>query len=182
MKNEIVSVKDFEKIYDAYVNEVLNKVTGYVHNREKAYEITQSAFLQFYTHHENVDDEKARQWIHKTARNLAFNELKKSKREYLDEQIHERLNEYYQEPSTEELVFEKMQTNELKEFKGEVFEGLYLKNPRWYEAISLIYVLGKPQKVVAEEMGMDLESLHSMVYRAKRWIKQSYKEKYDKFM
>lgn len=182
MKNEIVSVRDFEKIYDAYVNEVLNKVTSYVNNREKAYEITQTAFLQFYTHHENVDEEKARQWIHKTARNLAFNELKKSKREYLDEMIQERFDECYQEPSAEELILEQMQTNQLKEFRCEVFEGLYLKNPKWYDAKSLIYILGKPQKDVAKEMGMDLDSLHSMVYRAKRWIKKTYKEKYDKFM
>lgn len=182
MKKEVVGVEDFEKIYDAYVSEVLNKVTGYTHNREKAYEITQSAFLQFYTHHKDVDDEKARQWIHKTARNLAFNDQKRSKREYLDAEIQKRLDGYYQEQSAEEQVLEKVQADVLREFREEIFERLHRKNPKWYEAISLIYVLEKPQKIVAEEMGMDLESLHSMVYRAKRWIRETYKERFDEFM
>ena len=29
-------------------------------------------------------------------------------------------------------------------------------------------------------MGMDLESFHSMLYRAKQWIREKYKERYDK--
>jgi len=41
-------------------------------------------------------------------------------------------------------------------------------------------VLEKPQKEVAETMGMDLESFHSMLYRAKQWIREKYKERYDK--
>ena len=37
-------------------------------------------------------------------------------------------------------------------------------NPSWYEAVTITYVLEKPQKEVAEIMGVKLETLHSMLY------------------
>ena len=34
------------------------------------------------------------------------------------------------------------------------------------------------QKDVAREMGISLEVLHSMLYRAKKWIRKNYEKRY----
>ncbi|WP_420341682.1 sigma factor-like helix-turn-helix DNA-binding protein [[Clostridium] scindens] len=43
----------------------------------------------------------------------------------------------------------------------------------------MTYVLEKPQKEVAEIMGVKLETLHSMLYRAKKWIRKHFEEQFD---
>ena len=39
---------------------------------------------------------------------------------------------------------------------------------------------GMSGKEVAEKMGVKLEVLHSMLYRAKQWIKKNYEEQFDR--
>ena len=65
-------------------------------------------------------------------------------------------------------------------FIEDIFGELYRMNERWYDAITITYLLEKPQKEVAEELGVSLEILHSMLYRAKRWIRKKYREEYDR--
>lgn len=62
--------------------------------------------------------------------------------------------------------------------KENIFEALYKKNSRWYDVITITYILGKPQKEVAENMGITLDVLHSTLYRAKKWIRKNYAEEY----
>lgn len=49
----------------------------------------------------------------------------------------------------EEFFERKIKNQQLVELKKGIFEALYEKNPRWYEAITITYVLEKPQKEVA---------------------------------
>ena len=72
-----------------------------------------------------------------------------------------------------------MKQQQFIEFRKGIFDALYRKNPRWYEAITITYVLDKPQKEVAEYMEVTLEVLHSILYRAKQWIRENYAEEYD---
>ena len=44
-----------------------------------------------------------------------------------------------------------------------------------------VYLLEKPQKEVAREMGISLEVLHSMLYRAKKWIRKKLREEISLF-
>ena len=61
----------------------------------------------------------------------------------------------------------------------EIFTELYDKNPRWYTAVRLVYYLEIPQSVVAEKMGIRIEVLHSLLYRAKIWIKKRFGAEYE---
>ncbi len=45
--------------------------------------------------------------------------------------------------------------------------GLMETNPRWYQAVDLVYHLGMPQAEVAAELNMNLQSLHSMLHRVR---------------
>lgn len=82
----------------------------------------------------------------------------------------------------EEEILEKERTDEIVVLNQEIFEALYEKNTRWYEAVTLVYVLGKPQKEVAKEMEITLGVLESILYRAKEWIKKNYSERYGMIM
>ena len=103
-------------------------------------------------------------------------------REYLvaefTEEEERRISKSVEDP--EEILIRRLKETEFTELTGDIFAALYRKNQRWYDAITIVYVLEKPQKEVAETMGMDLESFHSMLYRAKQWIREKYKERYDK--
>ena len=60
-----------------------------------------------------------------------------------------------------------------------ISEEMYKKNPRWYEAMVLVYYMDMPQVKVAELMGVNLRTLHSLLHRAKNWIKKNYKVEYE---
>ena len=60
-----------------------------------------------------------------------------------------------------------------------ILDALYRRNRRWYDAVTLAYCMEKPQKEVAACMDMSLESLQSMLYRARNWIKETYREEFD---
>ena len=60
-----------------------------------------------------------------------------------------------------------------------IFEALMMRNRRWYEAITLSYYLEIPQTKVAEQMGVSVEVLHSLLHRAKDWIKKTFGVEYD---
>lgn len=51
--------------------------------------------------------------------------------------------------------------------------ALSKKNPRWYEAIILVYYMDIPQVKVAEIMEIRKEVLHALLHRAKKWIRKS---------
>ena len=42
----------------------------------------------------------------------------------------------------------------------------------------LTYILGKPQKEVAENMDVSLEVLQGILYRARQWIRETFAEEY----
>ena len=60
-----------------------------------------------------------------------------------------------------------------------ISEEMNKKNPRWYEAMVLVYYMDMPQVKVAELMGVNLRTLHSLLHRAKNWIKKNYKVEYE---
>lgn len=60
-----------------------------------------------------------------------------------------------------------------------ISEEMNKKNPRWYEAMVLVYYMDMPQVKAAELMGINLRTLHSLLHRAKNWIKKNYKAEYE---
>ena len=77
------------------------------------------------------------------------------------------------------VFIRKLKERASRELVKDIFSALYDLNPSWYEAVTITYVLEKPQKEVAEIMGVKLETLHSMLYRAKKWIRKHFEEQFD---
>lgn len=179
---EVKSVKktDFDAIYKGNVGYVYATAIKYTKNHHTAEEIVQNVFLKYYVNMENTDADAARAWLILTTKYMALNVNRDHRRECLVEEIDiqkkRELSEYAESP--EDVFEKKLHERKYIELKENIFEALYEKNPRWYDVITITYILGKPQKEVAENMGMTLDVLHSTLYRAKQWIRKNYAEEY----
>ena len=171
---------DFEKVYEENVSVVYRTALYYSKKEDVAEEITQEVFLKLYISKENVNAEAVNAWLVTTAKNMVRNRKRDGWHEILKGDIFEDEDSDLLVCSTEEGVMTVLHDREYHEFVEKIFSDLHRMNERWYDAITITYLLGKPQKEVAENMGVSLEVLHSTLYRAKKWIQRKYREEYDR--
>ena len=81
--------------------------------------------------------------------------------------------------SAEEQFLEDELQKQRLELHEKIFTNLMEKNERWYDAIVLVYYMEMTQAKAAELMGIRLEVLHSLLHRAKKWIKKKYGTEYE---
>ncbi|MGF0033773.1 RNA polymerase sigma factor [Bariatricus sp. SGI.154] len=171
----------FDTIYNSNFEIVYKVALKYSRNHHAAEEIAQNVFIKLYLNIDHINVDAARSWLILTAKYMALNLKRDRAREYLVEDLSMEEETILADSgeSPEEVFVRKIKQREFVELKEDIFAALYEKNPRWYDAITISYVLEKPQKEVAENMGVTLEVLHSMLYRARKWIKENYKDEYD---
>ncbi len=170
----------FDAIYEENIESVYKTALFYSGNHHAAEEVTQTVFMKLYVNIENVNLDAVNSWLLTAAKHMALNYQREIKREVLMEEVEvsDELVPYV--PSSEDIVLQKLKKEERRELAGNIFSELYRVNPRWYEAVTITYFLEKPGKEVAEIMGVNLDTLYSMLYRAKRWIKKNYEEQYGR--
>lgn len=170
----------FDIIYENNVSSVYHTALRYSGNHHTAEEITQTVFMKLYMNLEGVNEHAVSSWLVTAAKHIALNYKRGLKREVLKEELPHYNHEALMVGGSEEDLIENLRKEEYRDLAEEIFAGLYDANPKWYFAVTVIYLLERPQKEVAETMGLSLESLHSMLYRAKKWIRKNYKEKFDR--
>lgn len=168
----------FDAIYDAHAEEIYQIALYYSGNHHAAEEITQSVFMKLYVNLDHANIGNVPEWLRVTAKHMTLNYKKHYYRQRPEENIEEILDDVEVADSAEDEFMDRLCEEEYKEFADSIFEELYRVNKRWYYAITITYCLEKPQKEVAETMGVSLEVLHSMLYRAKKWIRKHYEERY----
>ena len=114
-----------------------------------------------------------------TTRNIALNYRRDRSREQLVDFEEFGEDKMDCSESTETIFFRKLWKREVFTSTITILDALYEKNRRWYDAVTLVYCMERPQKEVAECMGVNLDTLHSMLYRARNWIKEYCREEYD---
>lgn len=177
VESEDVKKAEIDRLYKEYVSKVYRTANYYVRDHFAAEEITHEVFLKLYDNLGDIQIEAVHWWLLTTAKNMAINYERDRKREILVEEVADTESEYHVDGLDEQLV-NMFRQKEYRELMDEIFADLYTRNPRWYEAVSITYVLEKPQKEVAESMEISLEVLHSMLYRAKKWIRENYEERF----
>ncbi|SHJ45146.1 RNA polymerase sigma factor [Hespellia stercorisuis] len=170
--------QEFDELYYKYRNLVLNVAFDYLHDRDLANDIAQNTFLQLFIFYDKMEHNNIKSWLYTTAKHFALNYQKKYSREVveLDETIAEKSLMY---PDVEIIVQEKETELARENLHTEIFVNMLNKNERWYEAMSLVYLAKVPQAKVAEEMEISLESLQSMLHRARSWIQKNYSIEYE---
>ena len=157
--------RKFEEIYIKYKEVVYKTALRYSdYNREISQEMTQEVFVKLVT----------------SVKNATINWIKKGNYEILSEDggfIAETENSTQKSP--EDAFFEEFTRDQRKKKAKRILDDLYETNERWFDAVTKSYCLNMPQKEVAEEMGVSIEVLHSVLYRAREWVKKRYKSDED---
>ena len=177
---ELTGNTDFDEIYRSNAEVVYKTAVKYSGNHHEAEEIAQSVFLKLYINMGHINLEAARGWLILTTKYMALNRNRDLEREYL---VDEFIGSEEEDPAEiaenpEDIFLRKIKERQYMRLKEEIFEALYAKSPRWYDAVTITYVLEKPQKEVAEKMGVTLEVLQAVLYRARRWMRENYAEEY----
>ncbi len=177
---ELTGNTDFDEIYRSNAEVVYKTAVKYSGNHHEAEEIAQSVFLKLYINMGHINLEAARGWLILTTKYMALNRNRDLEREYL---VDEFIGSEEADPAEiaenpEDIFLRKIKERQYMRLKEEIFEALYAKSPRWYDAVTITYVLEKPQKEVAEKMGVTLEVLQAVLYRARRWMRENYAEEY----
>lgn len=176
---EFIGRPGFEAVYDKYKDLIFQTAFLYLKEWYGAEDIMQETFLRYYIYMEHTRVENTKSWLLTTAKNIALNYIRGKRRSTSVEVTEEEEPLFGLEQSTEEVFFDKLWRREVIRSADTILEVLYRKNRKWYDAVTLVYCMEKPQKEVAECLDMSLESLYSMLYRAKNWVKKHYREEYD---
>ena len=172
--------REFNEIYEKYKNLVLKAAYIYSgNNYDVAEDITQDTFLKLYTKFDDLKGGNLSAWLFTTAKNAALNYKKKHDREILSVDDEEYTDDEPYRESTEEEYAENELERERARLHDRIFQGLIKKNPRWYEAVFLAYYMEIPQEKVAQMMDIRLGVLHSILHRAKKWIRKTYGVEYE---
>ena len=168
--------REFNEIYEEYKNLVLKAAYIYSGNDyDAAEDITQDTFLKLYTNFDRLKNGNVYAWLYTAAKNAAINYRTRSGREVLELDDEESGIEEPAAKSTEE----EFASREKSRLHRKIIAGLREKNPRWYEAVLLVYYMDIPQEAVAAMMGIRLGTLHAMLHRARNWIRKTYGAEYE---
>lgn len=165
VESEDVKKAEIDRLYKENVSKVYRTALYYVEDHYVAEEIVQEVFLKLYDNLGDICMESVPAWLITTAKNMAKNYLRDSKWETPMEEIPEQEVPYSSEGLDAQLI-EVLRQKECRELHDTIFADLYEKNSRWYEAVTVSYTLDKPQKEVAEKMGISVDTLYSTLYRA----------------
>lgn len=170
------NIDAFRGIYAEHKDLIFKIVMRYSNiNYHVAQEITQEVFVKLYEHFDTFEEDYLLQWMIVTAKNEAVNYLKRAAREIPDENIVFTSDLRDCVPSVEETIFERIETEARIREGRYLLDKLYKVNERWYEAVTLVYCDGRKQQEAAEILGISIEVLHSVLYRARKWVRENYK-------
>lgn len=173
---------DFDAVYREYRDLVFQTAVMYTHNPSDAEDIVQEAFVRYYIYRAHSEVNSPKNWLLVTAKNLALNHLKHRAYERVlnEEERMELLLE--PEPDAADVFFENMWKREQLEYTDRILEAVRLRNRKWYDALICAYCMEMPRQEIADCMGISLNALASMLKRAKKWIRDHYREEYDHIM
>ena len=171
--------RKIESLYCKYKDDVYKVCLFFVKEPDIALELGQQVFFNFYDHIDEVDEKGVRGYLLRTARNTSLNYIRDKKRECLRDSWDSVEEEAVTVISVEEIYFRKEEKRQKKMLSKAILERLRTENEDWYTAINLVYCLGKPHDVVADELGISKDALYSLIYRAKKWIRKRYEEQYE---
>ena len=172
--------REFNEIYEKYKNLVLKVAYIYSgNNYDVAEDITQDTFLKLYTGFEDFKREKTASWLYTVAKNAAINYRKKNEGMVSIDDEDNGLNNTLSTESIEDSYLEREHAADTEELHDRILSDLMEKNPRWHDAVLLSYYMDIPQERVAEMMGVRLGVLHSILHRAKVWIRKTYGVEYE---
>lgn len=179
-KARITKNKEFNEMYIRYKDHVYRIALHYTDNDNgAAEEVMQNVFLELLICIKEIREETVESWLSILTKNMALNYLGKANRENPFGEIDILENCQEVDKAAESYFNEKERRRLLLEFSEKLFSDLKGKNERWYEAFCLLYGLEKSLKETAEIMGISVQVLNALLYRARKWTQEKYKKEYE---
>lgn len=180
-KSKLNGIDTFLKIYEEYKALVYNVALNYIQCIEDAEEITQDVFVKVHQSlHQFQNKSSLKTWIYRITINqsLDFIKKKKSKKRFFifvnnDQNKFEILNASHFEHPGIQL--------ENKENAKIVFEIINTLPEKQKTAFLLAKVDGLSNPEVAEIMEMSISAVESLVFRAKKELKEKLANKFEEY-
>lgn len=169
-----------ENLYKVYENDVYKVCFHFAKDEHIARDMTQKTFFSVYEHYENLRPGRIRPYLIRAAKNTTMNYLRDFKR-LREGQIKDLNEKNLKVLSVEDMYIRKESARLACELSNNILERLYKKNHRWYELVVLAYYFEVPQEKIAEHMGIRKDVLQSRLYRAKQWIRKTYRADYERY-
>lgn len=173
MKKEL-----FTEVYCRYSKLVKKAVVDRTQDHDLAEDIVQKVFLKCYQRIDTLEEERLKGWLLWVTRNEVIDYWrsmeKKRQNQSLDMLI-----------ETEEKFSEGMGRMDItdsvmkKNFVDTVLENLKEYNPSWYQLLEMVVIDEISQEEAAERLGISIESLRSQLYRARQYLRRSFKDYRD---
>ena len=183
MGREFTEGDAFVDAYSEYFDDVYKEALKYSGNHHIAEEIAQEAFFTAFVQNGNESKQQIKAWMLMLAKYRAMNYVRDHKREVPLAEVTMSEDKYplvLIDDSSEDRVVEMLKTQCFRELGIDIFQELYQKNIRWYQAVTLVYYADMPQKEAAKKMGITLYSMEGMLKRARKWMIKRYKDQYDR--
>lgn len=140
------------------------------YNNELAEEAVQHSYLVYMESiNAGIVIDKPRTYLMTVAKNYTLTQLKKYRNEHPYENIVEYSDQVRYGNDVESEYFEELSRQKL----NEALEVIKKKNDTWYFIIVEVYLKGKSQVEIAEELNLTKEAVYALVYRIKEWTKNN---------
>ncbi|MFV0501697.1 MAG: RNA polymerase sigma factor [Bacteroidales bacterium] len=158
--------KAFEDFFEQYKLKVMNLCYGMLHNRDDAEDLVQDIFVELYTSSGKFKgNSKLSTWLYRIAVNKTINHIRKNKIKNLFLNIDDKSNVFVEEERVDLTIEEREKIAELHKFID--------KLPSKQKIALTLFVYDElPQKEIAEIMGVSVNSVEVLVFRAKQSIKK----------
>lgn len=164
----------YDELYDKYKNLVLQTAYLYSEDLHTAEDIMQETFMALYINIDTMCDKNIISWLITTAKNKTLNDGKKQGRQIPSSDLFEDDDYGPNVPGIEYHYLNKEATAERLYLSAQVFNAMFEKNQRWYQAMTMVCKMGIPREIVAEEMNISVEVLDGLLHRARVWARKEY--------
>ena len=170
-----------EALYRQYEHEVYKVCLYFAKDEHIAKDMTQKTFFSIYEHYENINPGRIKPYLIRTAKNITMNWLRDFK-QLREGQIDDLNEENLRTLTVEEVYIREECAHYAFELTSNIMLKLREKNERWCDLVMKAYYFEIPQEQLAKEEGVNVEVIHSRLYRAKQWIRKNYQAEYDEYI
>jgi RNA polymerase sigma factor (sigma-70 family) len=159
----------FRIFYEKYRPFLYRTIFPIAKTPEDTEEVLQDVFMNIFHSLPNYQQQGLKTWIARIAVNKAIDFTRKKQRKPKEESSDRELNLVDGRNQPEQILFEKEKRLDLQRKLQDV-----PKNYR--EVLTAFYLEEKSQREIAEIQGVQEKTIEMKLYRARRWVKEHWKE------
>ena len=179
MSTEDKNLSKFIEVYEKYKDVVFDAAMAQCDNYHTSQEITQEVFAECYTKKIYLNEEvNLSVWFKLTARNRVIDRWRKTCKEELRYELLDTdiVGEF---ASVDDMYIQETDKLDRLERGQSILEAMRRKNQRWYDYIIMAYFYGMKEKEIAETDDTTVDTVKSVVKRAKAWVEKHYSNNED---